>query len=391
MKRKLMVKYAFVSALLVAAALYLLVLPSDGVNAGLLEPTPGPARDIGTRLQPYQTPDAEPSHSDGRLLERAPLASEVKSPVGALDQQTLYAQADARVLQGKVYSSTNYGSEPDMWVGYDRYVDPDGGIVRSLVKFNEGDISRDRDIAEARLRIRLVSSWGYPDTSHTIRTYCITSTWSESDVTWNNQPGYGDDYGSRSIVHGAWGWYEFDVTDLVRDWRDGVRENHGIMLRGPEEADHAGWRGFGTRESLYTPQLVIEYETLVPRVDSITPDSAPGDDIVEITNLAGANFQTGANVKLTLGENDVISATNTTVRSTTQITCAFDLIGAAPGWWSVVVTNPDGHSGTLPYGFYVIQPILEEHKVHFPTILNNAGAPPPPVLGHRVYLPTISK
>ncbi|MBE9470593.1 MAG: hypothetical protein IMY75_00570, partial [Chloroflexi bacterium] len=91
MKQKLMVKYAFVSTLLVAVALYLLVLPSDGVNAGPPEPTPGPAMDISTGLQLYQTPDAEPSQSDGRLLERAPLPSDVKSPVGALDQQTLYA------------------------------------------------------------------------------------------------------------------------------------------------------------------------------------------------------------------------------------------------------------------------------------------------------------
>ena len=389
MKRKLMVKHTFVSTLLVAAALYLLVLPSDGVNAGSPEPTPRPVMDIGAGLQSYQTPDAEPSHSDGRLLERAPSPSEVKSPVGALDQQTLDANADAMVLEG--YSSKNYGNEDDMWAGYDRHEDPDGKIARSLVKFNEGEISPDRDIAEARLRVRLVRSWDYPDTSRTIRTYCITSTWLENGVTWDNRPGYGESYGSRSIVHGAWGWYEFDVTDLVEAWRDEPDTNHGIMLRGPEEADHVGWRGFGTRESLYTPQLVIEYEVLVPQVYTITPDSAPGDGIVHITDLAGDNFQTGVKVKLTMGETVVISATNIVRVSATQIICDFDLTGAAPGVWNVVVTNPDGHSGTLPHGFYVLPPILEEHKVHFPTILNNAEAPPPPVLGHRVYLPTISK
>jgi hypothetical protein len=261
-----------------------------------------------------------------------------------------------------------------MWAGYDKYLEPDGEIARSLVEFDIRSISRDRDIAEASLRVRLVSSWGYPDTSHTIRTYCITSTWSEINVTWNNQPDYGEAYGSRSIVHGAWGWYEFDVTNLVEAWRDEPDTNHGIMLRGPEEADHAGWRGFGTRESLYTPQLVIEYEVLVPRVYTITPDSALGDGVVHITNLAGANFQTGANVKLTLGGTAIISATNTAVMSDTQITCDFDLTGAAPGAWNVVVTNPDGHSGTLPHSFYVLPPILEEHRVHLPTILNRACA-----------------
>jgi len=291
--------------------------------------------------------------------------------MGKVREITLGATADAMVLEG--YSSKNYGDKGYMWAGYDMHEDPDGKIARSLVEFDIRSISRDRHIAEATLRIRLVSSWDYPDTSRTIRTYCITSTWSENGVTWDNQPGYGESYGSRSIVHGAWGWYEFDVTDLVEAWRDEPDTNHGIMLRGPEEEVPGGWRGFGTRESLYTPQLIIEYEVLVPRVDSITPDNAPGDGVVEITNLAGANFQTGAEVKLTLGGTAIISATNTVAVSTT-ITCDFDLIGAAPGAWSVVVTNPDGHSGTLPHSFYVLPPILEEHRVHLPTILNRACA-----------------
>ncbi|MDY6878296.1 MAG: DNRLRE domain-containing protein [Chloroflexota bacterium] len=383
MKQKLMVKYAFVSILLVAAALYFVVLPSDGVSAGPPEPTSGLARDIGTRLQPYQSPAAESSQPDGCLLEKAPSSFGAEEhPLGVLDQQTWDASADAMVLEG--YSSTNYKDKGYMWAGYDMHEDPDGKIARSLVKFDEEEISRDRDIAEARLRVRLVSSWGYPDTSHTVRTYCITSTWAEDDVTWDNQPGYGESYGSRSIVHGAWGWYEFDVTDLVRDWRDEVRENHGIMLRVQDETS-IGWRGFGTKESLYPPQLVIEYEVSVPQVYTITPDSAPGDGIVHITDLAGDNFQDGANVKLTLGENDVIRATNIVRVSDTQITCDFDLTGAAAGAWDVVVTNPDGHSGTLPHRFYVLPPILEEHRVYLPTILNGA-VPLPPFL---VYLPTI--
>jgi hypothetical protein len=36
----------------------------------------------------------------------------------------------------------------------------------------------------------------------------------ESNVTWNNKPCYGGGYGSKSIV---WGWYNFDVTNLVCD------------------------------------------------------------------------------------------------------------------------------------------------------------------------------
>jgi hypothetical protein len=90
-----------------------------------------------------------------------------------------------------------------------------------------------------------------------------------------------------------------------------------------------------------------------PRVDSITPDSETNDGVVHITNLAGANFQTGATVRLTrVGEPD-INATNVVVVNAAQITCDFDLTGAAVGLWDVVVTNPDDRSGTLPGGFTV--------------------------------------
>jgi hypothetical protein len=194
------------------------------------------------------------------LLEEAPLPSEVEEPsVGALDQQTFYAIADATVLQG--YPSQNLGSAEDMWAGYDEYLEPDGRIARSLVEFDIASLPPDIDITEATLRVYLVGYWDYPDTSRTIRTYRITSSWSESNVTWNNRPGYGSAYGSRSIVSGAWGWYEFDVTNLVSAWYDGTYTNHGVMLRGPETSGlDSSWRSFGTRESPYTPQLVIDQQ-----------------------------------------------------------------------------------------------------------------------------------
>ena len=49
-----------------------------------------------------------------------------------------------------------------------------------------------------------------------------------------------------------------------------------------------------------------------------------------------------------------IDATDVVVVSDSQITCRFDLTGAATGQWDVVVTNPDTQSGTLPDGFTVL-------------------------------------
>jgi len=88
-------------------------------------------------------------------------------------------------------------------------------------------------------------------------------------------------------------------------------------------------------------------------VTSITPNSGYNNGLVNITNLAGTGFQSGATVKLTKsGQSDIV-ATNVVVVSSTKITCTFDLTGKATGQWNVVVTNPNGESATLTNGFTI--------------------------------------
>lgn len=98
--------------------------------------------------------------------------------------------------------------------------------------------------------------------------------------------------------------------------------------------------------------------SLAPAVTSITPNKGDNDAIINITNLAGFNFKTGAQVKLSkIGESDII-ADNVVVVSANKITCRFDLTGKATGSWDVVVTNSDLQSGTLAQGFRIEAPGL---------------------------------
>ncbi|MBU1670577.1 MAG: IPT/TIG domain-containing protein [Actinobacteria bacterium] len=94
-------------------------------------------------------------------------------------------------------------------------------------------------------------------------------------------------------------------------------------------------------------------ENPAPTVTGINPSSGFVGDVVDITNLAGTAFRAGATVKLTRTGHADIAATNVNVVSGTQITCRFDLTGAATGQWNVVVTNDDSKSGTLAGGFEV--------------------------------------
>lgn len=104
---------------------------------------------------------------------------------------------------------------------------------------------------------------------------------------------------------------------------------------------------------------------LAPAVTSITPHKGYNNAIINITNLGGINFQTGAQVKLSKSGELDIAGTGVVVESTTKITCSFDLTNKAIGLWDVVVTNPDLQTGTLAHGFAIEAPGL---KVTVPII-----------------------
>jgi hypothetical protein len=199
---------------------------------------------------------------DGRSLWVAPQRESRVDPAvsaaGPLAQQTFYSTADACVLEG--YPTANVGDTEDMLAGYDEYYEPNGEIVRSLVAFDIGGLPAGQTITKATLRLRLLSSWDYPATPRTITTYRATSGWSEMSVTWNNQPGYGEAYGSASILSEEFDWHELDVTSLVAAWYAGTETNHGIVVRGPEySGTDSSWRAFSTKEGPYPPELVVEY------------------------------------------------------------------------------------------------------------------------------------
>ena len=92
-----------------------------------------------------------------------------------------------------------------------------------------------------------------------------------------------------------------------------------------------------------------------PTIESITPSSGEADTEVNITNLAGTNFQTEGltTVKLTRAGHSDIDAKNLVVVSPTQITCTFDLAFAEVGFWDVDLKDPDNNTAGLPNGFEV--------------------------------------
>ena len=83
-----------------------------------------------------------------------------------------------------------------------------------------------------------------------------------------------------------------------------------------------------------------------PSIRNIIPDEGTAGNVISITDLTGANFQSGATVTLMKSDNPNITATNVNVVSPTLITCTFSPpSNTTVGSWDVVVTNPSGQYG----------------------------------------------
>lgn len=117
--------------------------------------------------------------------------------------------------------------------------------------------------------------------------------------------------------------------------------------------------GVSGRDSVYgygRLYLGTPISSIIPQIGGILPSQGANNGVVQITNLFGDYFEGGAAVTLTRSGHPDITATQVVVVSNHQITCEFDLTGAATGAWDVVVTNPGGHKGTLPQGFTIVDP-----------------------------------
>jgi len=88
-------------------------------------------------------------------------------------------------------------------------------------------------------------------------------------------------------------------------------------------------------------------------LSSISPARGGNGGVVAST-IYGSNIANGATVKLTrAGETDILGANVQPAVGGKSAIAVFDLRGASPGSWSVVVTNPDNSSQQLTNGFQV--------------------------------------
>lgn len=169
------------------------------------------------------------------------------------------AAADAYLFEAE--PNGNFGSDVYLMAGYDGDRLEKEGTVRSLVRFDlpPGSAS---PVAKATLRVYYGGYSDITDATRLTSTRAAEEPWTESTVSWENQPAQGAAYGSVAITaNQEWGYREIDVTTLAQQWFDGSRPNFGIYLTGPEvSGSDYSYRIFLSRETPSPPQLLIQFE-----------------------------------------------------------------------------------------------------------------------------------
>ncbi|MEW6536791.1 MAG: DNRLRE domain-containing protein [Candidatus Auribacterota bacterium] len=152
-----------------------------------------------------------------------------------------------------IYSSRGYA-------GYTSY---------SLIEFNLSSIVIPTTATIESAVMGVYVSEKYGSVSSGVNAYRITSAWTESGVTWNNQPSVDTSVAilnSGGLVSSV-GWVEWDIKSFVEGWLDTPSTNFGVELRnivsGSQFAYHSSNQ---SNYPAYRPTLTITYteQVVVP-------------------------------------------------------------------------------------------------------------------------------
>ena len=188
-------------------------------------------------------------------------------PDGLADSQCFSPVADT-------YAWDSFGSNRDQNYGDADYLDiaalGDTTLDRrtSFLRFDLSAIPAGSVVLSADLEMYLTSI-DYDASTYT-RLEAVEDSWSESTLTWNNQPSTTSNTYDEQTVEDRTGWWSWDATFLANEWVTGRRTNNGLaVLSGGVGSAPAH---FYSREgsSTLAPQLCVEWQAYANVLD---PDS----------------------------------------------------------------------------------------------------------------------
>jgi hypothetical protein len=183
--------------------------------------------------------------------ERAPAG-----PAAVPTEVILYAtDNDAYVDSGK--PAINYGDADYLYVSL--YGSP-ANVQQTLAQFSLMAVPAGALIDDARFELYLNAASGLSTVNLGLGRNA--NFWTEGGVTFGGRPNCLPT-GKSADVSTSNGWYGWDATALVADWRRGALPNYGVCVTGPGSGS-LYMRRFTSSEGGIAPRLIVKYYPPTP-------------------------------------------------------------------------------------------------------------------------------
>jgi hypothetical protein len=112
--------------------------------------------------------------------------------------------------------------------------------------------------------------WNVPGAvAEPVGVYKVTSSWSESLLTWNNQPAVNATVQATVTIPASatGGFVNWTISGLAQNWVSSTVANHGVMLRQTDDSTYGGRKEFYSSDwtdAAMRPKLAITYYDPTP-------------------------------------------------------------------------------------------------------------------------------
>ena len=231
----------------------------------------------------------------------------------------------AAYVRNGSYAGTNYGNDGQLIVKRSGTV---GNTRESYLRFDLSTLPTDpAAITGVKLRV-----WGRQSATGTgvnVAAYSVSNTsWSETGITWNTKPAAGTTAIQTRTVTGTTGaWYEWDVTDLVKQARQNGQSLVTLALKATNTTDP--WATFNSDDATGNkPEIVAQTSTPTAPAQAIVVDN----DAIALPEGGTASF----NVKLAAAPtSDVIVTISKQAGSDPDVSANKSTLTFTPANWNV--------------------------------------------------------